>query len=49
MHYLFKIPEVCQYNLVGSYLPETQVEFQLGMWVFALLENLKVKMIQQLF
>ena len=43
MHYFFKMPKVCHYNLVGSNLPETHVEFQLGMWIFVLLENLKVK------
>lgn len=43
MHYFFKMPKVCHYNLVGSNLPETHVEFLLGMWIFVLLENLKVK------
>lgn len=35
--------KVCHHNLVGSNLPETHVEFLLGMWIFVLLENLKVK------
>lgn len=48
IHFL-KMLKVGHHNLIESNLPKDYVELYLDMWIFVPLENLEVKMVQQLF